>query len=457
MTRHASRHLRLVGTILVAITAVGIAIGFGIAQSTVVTEAEWAVYMAQGLDLDWNMPPNAKSNHYLARLDWTKSVEFDAAQMLEGSTARPSGDRSIQADSATPAEALYEVSTLRPGDYGLRVKLAGGGALLRVSGQSYDLYQPRSEPRWVDLDRVSLDAGKHPISLLLNAGSTAEALGVTPPCMLPVEPAGGWMPLEPLHFEEMAVTLAKALGLEAELPELGEPLTIRGEEFIRTLVYPYEAEWVGDDGASEPYWLSSGGSIVTAVARFEVTEGGVYSIEARYLSRGSLRWNMDSCLRVVTCPVVPSQIGRRRSLALELQPGEHELEVTLPPGAKLDRIEVQRRDGSADEYLRVVEDEGFRMGPPEELVRRRDALGAAKRLRDRFADVVAARCDDTLIAMEASAAAARPQSSSTGDVSTVPASLAPPASAGASQTSFADPVYPPVSGEVPDTASPIAP
>lgn len=458
MKRLSSPRLRLAGTVFVGLSAVGVAIGLGIAQGTVVTEAEWAVYMAQGLGLDWNMPENAKSNHYLARLDWTHSVDFEAASMLEGSTARPFGEGAIRNDSAEPAEALYQVSTLRPGDYGFRVKLAGGGALLRVSGQSYDLYQPREEPRWVDLNRVPLDAGPHPVSLILNGGASAQALGVTPPCMLPVEPRGGWKPLEPLRYDSMAVTLAKVLELEKDLPELGEPTMIRGEAFVRTFVYPYAEDAASlEDAAGEPFWLASGDAIVTAVARFEVAEAGVYSIEARYISKHSLRWNMDSCLRVITCPVISSQVGRRRSLALELEAGEHELEVTLPPGAKLDRIEVQRRDGSAEEYVRVAEDQGFRMGAPDELVTRREALGAARRLRDRFASIVDARCYDSLIAMESTAAALRLQSNGPSEGGAVGPGIAPPGIENASQTTFVDPVFPPVGGGDPGTASPITP
>src|SRR3989304_5124194 len=106
-----SRRMGLLGVVVLTLAVLGgVAPGLGIAENTVVTEAEWAVYLAQGLGLDWNLPPNAKSNHYLARLEWTKSVEFQAAQMLEGSTARASGDGSVQSNLASPAEALYEAS-----------------------------------------------------------------------------------------------------------------------------------------------------------------------------------------------------------------------------------------------------------------------------------------------------------------------------------------------------------
>ncbi len=211
-----SRRVRQVGVGLLVLTVLGLALGYGIAQSTVVTQAEWAVYLAQGLGLDWNLPPNAKSNHYLARLVWTRSIEFQASQMLDGSTAKPSGDGAIQSSAASASEALYEVSMLRAGDYAFRVKLGGGGATLKIENRTFDLFQPEAQSRWVDLERVSLGSGSHTLSLMLTDGARADSLGVTPPCLLPVEPTSGWKPLEPLRFQEMAVTLAKALDSRAK-------------------------------------------------------------------------------------------------------------------------------------------------------------------------------------------------------------------------------------------------
>jgi hypothetical protein len=209
-----------------------------------------------------------------------------------------------------------------------------------------------------------------------------------------------------------------------------------------------------EPGPKEPFWLSTGEDIVTASARFEVPEDGIYSIEARYLSETPVRWNMDSCLRVITCPVVPAQAGRRRSLALPLDAGQHEIEVTLGPGSKLDRIQVQRRDGSTDAYIGVVEAEGFKMGAADEDVLRRDAIAAARRLRDRFVKFEAFRCEDELVAMEAKATAGAIQALGSPGGSF---GNAPPASAGATQIGFSEPVFPPVSGDDPEVASPVMP
>ncbi len=455
MSRGTTR-LGRAGTAIAVLGLLGLALGYGVAQSTLVTQAEWAVYMAQGLGLDWNLPENAKSDHYLERLDWTNGIEFQASQMLDGSTATPLDDGSVQSEVGAPSEALYQMATLRAGDYGFRVKLGGGRAVLKVSDQAYDLFQPNASPRWVDLDRVPLDPGEHPMSLMLVDGARAESLGVIPPCMTPVQPSGGWSPLEPLTFDEMAVTLAKALDLERNLPELGDPVTLRGEDFRKTIVYPYPGE-LENASEDDPYWLSSGGSIVAAVVRFEVPEDGVYSVETRYLSPRPIRWAMDSCLRVVTCPVTVSQVGRRRSLALELTAGEHVLEVTLPPGAKLDRVDVQRRDGSPEEYLGVVEDEGFKLGKADDAVRRRDALHAARRLRDRFDELTQLRCSDELVAMEAEAIALLMSSSSFPDVGGAGIALVPNGPPSTPQMPSGTPIIPPVDPNGTQASSPVEP
>jgi hypothetical protein len=441
----------VLGPALAGLALSGIALGYGIAQGTVVTEAEWAVYLAQGLGLDWNLPPHPKSNHYLARLEWTKGLEFQAAQMLDGSTVHSAEDGSVRSDGPTPGEALYEVSMLRAGDYGFRVKLGGGAALLKIADHTYEIYQPGTDGRWVDLDRVRLSAGPQRLSLLLPQGTRADAIGVTPPCMLPVEPTAGWQPLEPLRFDQMAVTLARALDLEKNLPAVGDPITVRGENFIRTLTLPVDQELPPVE--DESFWLSAGPAIVTAIARFEVPEAGIYSIEPRYLSDHSVRWNMDSCLRVITCPIATSQVGRRRSLALPLEAGKHEIEVTLGPGAKLDRIEIQRRDGSVEAYIQAVEEEGFKMGEPSESVLRREALTAARRLRDHFLKFALTRCGDGLIAMEMNALAG----ASAKSVSSEPLDPGTGVFPAPTPVKPADPLFPPVTGGEPAVASPVQP
>jgi hypothetical protein len=382
-------------------------VGYGVAQNTVVTEAEWAVYMVQGLDLDWNMPPNATANEYVARLLWSTSIEFPATRALPGSSPSLTIQSDavpafIETDSPT-AEALYRVSTMQPGDYNFRVNLAGGTAMFKVGDSVFEITQPEEEFRWVDLNRVSLDPGEHTVSLLLSEGARVQGLSMVPPCLRSIEPWDGWRPLEPLTFGALAVTVARALNLEYELPKLGPEIKLRGEEFEKTLELPVE-DIVEDEAGEDPFWLSSGGSIVTAHAKFTVPESGLYSIEARYLSPTPVRWISNGCLKVITCQLT-GQAGMhwKRVVTLGLDAGEHDLEITLPPKAALDQVIIQRRVPEIEEYLELVADEGFKVGPATANVRRRQAVAAARRLRGRYDRKKEFRCEDALVALEQAA------------------------------------------------------
>ena len=397
---------RFAGIVMVALVSLAALVGYGVAQGTQVTQAEWAVYMVQGLGLDWNMPPQAAANDYVARLLWSTSIEFPATHTLPGSSPSltfhsDTTPTFIGTDSPT-AEALYRLSTVQPGDYNFRVNLAAGTAMFKVGKSVFEITQPEEDFRWVDLNRVSLDPGDHTVSLLLSEGARVESLSIVPPCLRRIEPLEGWQPLEPLTFSELAVTLARALNLEYELPKLGPEIKLRGEEFEKILELPVED--LAEEPTQDPFWLSTGGSIVSARARFTAPEHGLYSIEARYLSSTPVRWISNGCLKVVTCQLSGEQgMHWKRVVTLELDAGDHDLEITLPPKAALDQVIIQRRDPSIHEYLQAVFGEGFRVGPPTQVVRRREAVAAALHLRGRFDGKKELACEDSLVALEQAA------------------------------------------------------
>jgi hypothetical protein len=386
------------------------AVGYGVAQNNVVTQAEWAVYVVRALELDWSLPPNAKSYHYIDRLNWGSSIDFSALHLQEGSSPflRAVTDvdpNFVQAESPA-AEALYRVNTHRPGDYGFRVRLAGGGGVVKIKNTVFEVFQPDQDFRWVDLSKITLNPGEHSLSLLLSEGTRAQSIGVTPPCLTPVEPIGGWDPLAALTYGDLAVTVAKALDLEYNLPEIGPEITLKGEDFTPTLRVPLEGEGENvPEEPPEPFWLSSGDAILSAEITFDVAERGFFTLEARYISPNSVRWVINGCLRAITCPEM-SVRGQRgtRIIALELDAGTHTLEVTLPPNASLDKVIVQQRDPDIEEYLGIVADEGIGVGDAQAGVPRRSAISAAIRVRSMFHRWADSLCDDSLSALEEAAA-----------------------------------------------------
>ena len=274
--------------------------------------------------------------------------------------------------------------------------------MMKVENSLFEITQPEEDFRWVDLNRVSLDPGDHTVSLLLTEGARVEGLSIVPPCLRRIEPLDGWQPLENLTFAELAVTVARALDLEYDLPKIGPEIKIRGEEFQRTLELPVDES--SQARSEDPFWLSTGGSIVTARASFTAPERGFYSIEARYLSATPVRWVSNGCLKIVTCELSGQQgMLWKKVVVLELDAGEQNLEITLPPEASLDQVVIQRRDASIEEYIQVAAEEGFRLGPANQVVRRREAMAAALRLSNRFEGRTQFGCEDTLIAMEQAA------------------------------------------------------
>jgi hypothetical protein len=355
--------------------------------------------MVRALNLDWNLPEEPTSHDYIARLNWQASIDLAATGVEPGSS--PSlrvGDGFVQA-VGPGAEALFRVSTVRTGDYGFRIKLANGGAVIKMGSAVFDAYQPDDTFQWVDLNRVGLDPGDHSVSVLLDEGARAEALGVVPPCLVAVEPKDGWQPLKSLTFGDLAVTLARALELEYGLAGIGPEITIKGEDFQVLQDIPIEEE---GDKSEEPFWLASGGSLVTARARFVADQAGLYVLQARYFSPTEIRWTVDGCLRAITCPILVGNAGLlwTNVVALELAAGEHDIDVTLPPNASLDQIMIQQKDDSIEEFMGVVSEEGFNMRGTNELVSRRRAIGSALQLRNLFSRWKNTRCKDTIIALE---------------------------------------------------------
>ncbi len=401
---------RRAAALIVMVGGLIAAVGYGVAQTNIVTQAEWAVYVVRALELDWSLPSNAKSYHYIDRLNWGSSIDFSALHLQEGSSpflrAVTDGDPNFVQAESPAAEAFYRVNTHRPGDYAFRVRLAGGGAVVKIKNTVFEVFQPDQDFRWVDLSKITLNPGKHSLSLLFSEGTRAQSIGVTPPCLTPVEPLGGWDPLAALTYGDLAVTVAKALDLEHDLPAIGPEITLKGEDFTPTLRIPLEGE--GEEVPEEPpepFWLSSGDAILSAQITFDVAERGFFTLEARYLSPNSIRWIINGCLRAITCPV-SSIRGQRgtKIIAIELNAGTHTLEVTLPPNASLDKVIVQQRDPGIEEYLGIVADEGIRVGDAQEGVPRRRAISAAIRVRSMFHEWADSLCDDSLSSMEETAA-----------------------------------------------------
>ena len=63
-----------------------------------------------------------------------------------------------------------------------------------------------------------LDPGAYAAQFLLPPGATLSQVELAPPCVNPIEPAGGWQAEAVTTAEDLAVTALKAIDVESELP-----------------------------------------------------------------------------------------------------------------------------------------------------------------------------------------------------------------------------------------------
>src|SRR5258708_32265002 len=84
---------------------------------------------------------------------------------------------------------------------------------------------------WMDAGARALDPGAYTPSVLLPRGPALEHVEVAPPCVMPIEPPGGWKAPAVLLAEDAAVTLGQALDQQSELPPADTPIELEASQF----------------------------------------------------------------------------------------------------------------------------------------------------------------------------------------------------------------------------------
>src|SRR4029079_905434 len=84
---------------------------------------------------------------------------------------------------------------------------------------------------WIDAGATHLDPGAYTASILLPRGTTLEHVEVAPPCVMPIEPPGGWKAPAVLLSEHAAVTMVQAVDKQSELPPSDAPLELEASQF----------------------------------------------------------------------------------------------------------------------------------------------------------------------------------------------------------------------------------
>jgi len=398
------RRIQLVGFVAAVAVAALLPL-YGDPRNSAVTHAEWARMLLRGLDMQEAIQQTTTATQAFAILSWKGSLSFRADRYVAGDDVRVEGEGERRQVVATGeiGEVTYAVAVVRGGDYRLRVQLAGSpqrpvSAEMARAGEVKPLeaftITPAVAMTWIDAGATHLDPGAYTASVLLPRGTTLEHVEVAPPCVMPIEPPGGWKAPAVLLSEDAAVTMVQALDKQSELPPSDAPLELDASQFHTEA----GASPVASGGALQES-IKGGPGGTRALVLVELPEAGLYTISAFGLKGAGQSWTADSCLKSIVC--ADKDTGAdvpqwRPVLTADFAPGRHSFSVLLAPGAVLQRVRAERKKDSPADYVATLRRLGFDVGPPGPMPRNR-AVDAMRFLEKKAAPMKEALCGDLVL------------------------------------------------------------
>jgi hypothetical protein len=375
---------------------------FGDPRSTPVTHPLWGRMLLRALDMTDAVRASTQASQVFATLAWRDSLSYPADRYLhaEGAALREEGGQAILAATGGPAEVAYAVAVTQPGDYQLRARLAGTpgtpatAEVLPLAGgnplKSFTL-NPAAEAGWVFAGSTHLDPGAYAAQFLLPPGCSLSQVEIAPPCVNPIEPAGGWKPTAVTTVQDLAVTAIKAIDVEHELPPAATPIEITGDRFqVEAPVQAVEAR--AKVSGLEAMTLRASRSGLRAIVSFDLAEAGLYSVTAFVSPGAGQRWLVDGCRKAIVCPG-QGGAGWRPILSQTFAAGRHTLVLTLGDDASVERVRLELKKSAPGDYVATLRRLGFDPGPDGPVARPR-ALDAMRFVREQRRSVIAALCGD---------------------------------------------------------------
>jgi uncharacterized membrane protein YgcG len=363
-----------------------------------VTHPEWARMVLRGLDLleGGGASVTDTASRAFGVLSGRDSRAWRADRYVSSRAVEVvgEGDARRLRPTGPVGEAVYAMSVARPGDYRLRLHVAGPEPVeAEVSPMGSDeIVRSFAVPAtpvmgWVDAGVVHLDPGAYDASVLLPPGAALNYVELAPPCLQPIEPPGGWKPTALTTTADVAVTVLEALDMEYELPPAATPLELHASDLLLEDGTPA----VG--GADRAFRSGSRGARVLLTT--DIPEAGLYTLSVFGLTGSGERWLVDGCRTEVICPSVSAVPRWRVILSGQFGAGPHAFVATLGPDAMVERIRFERKKDAPGDYVGAIERLGLELGPEGPVTRDR-AEEARRFLARRRAQEAAELCGDIL-------------------------------------------------------------
>lgn len=324
------------------------------------TQGEWMRNLVDALGLSFGLPAVPTDQDYLNILGGNRHLRFEAedvhqpTDMVSVNTFINFGPYSGKGwvnGISLPTEAHLRFLLPLAGRYRLSTSVRLAGHQFRIGNVTLVNTEPGEKFHTVHLGVLDLPAGETEVVVSLPPNGSIDYIELDAEPFPVIAPHAGWQPESPLTTEALAVTVSKALALEALLPPTTSTLTIEAENSghspgatvtdIRHLGAP-----------SNGQWLRAGNAPTTIVVEFTPPAAGVYEIVARGLADGPVLAVIDDAMRR-PCRFLPylseCTIG---NFDLKIEPVH--IEFQLPARAGIDALLLQGRSSRGDDYRRLV-------------------------------------------------------------------------------------------------------
>lgn len=324
------------------------------------TQGEWMRNLVDALGLSFGLPAVPTDQDYLNILGGNRHLRFEAEDVHQPTDMvsvnkflnfGPYSGKGWVNGISLPTEAHLRFLLPLAGRYRLSTSVRLAGHQFRIDNVTLVNTESGDKFHTVHLGVLDLPAGETEVVVSLPPNGSIDYLELDAEPFPVIAPLTGWQPESPLTSEALAVTVNKALALEALLPPTGSTLTVEAENAghssgatvtdIRHLGAP-----------SNGQWLRAGNAPTTVTVEFTPSDAGVYEIVARGLAEGPVLTVIDGAMRH-PCRFLP-YLSECTIGSFDLKAAPVLIEFQLPARAGIDAIFLHGRSSRGDDYRRLV-------------------------------------------------------------------------------------------------------
>ncbi len=337
-----------------------------------ITQGEWAGYLARGLGLGPSFSEDTSGERSISVLGRGGYQRIEGEDYQEASPAlkKVAAPDRLLASNRQWVEAGKDSGVVRyrfeiPAQRSvtLRARGSGGPQFWSVNQGASAMINPGEELTWKEVGSFNLKPGKQEVMVSIPAGGRLDIFEVVAGGDPAVAPFGGFRPAADLTYGDKAVTIARGLNLENELPIDGGFYLIREAELYDQSEGKYRISKGRDQGpVSQGEWVKPD-ELIQVSYNFTLPARGLYSIFTRGFGNFEEEWVLDlGEVKVSTRPSDFRKFSWDPVITVFLEAGPHTLEKSLRAGNGFDVFRIVRRRAGLGDYLQLLADLGFQEG-----------------------------------------------------------------------------------------------